>query len=76
MSKYQENFTFDILELDIIEEALRTQAELESRSSNAGDGQKIQPTTAKAKQIQELLGKIHNQKKFYANVSKEFHPGG
>lgn len=76
MSNYQDQFTLDINDIDIIEQALRTQAALESRINGEGDAEFIRATAPKAKQIHDLLGKIHNQKKFYASVHSGFCPVG
>ncbi|WP_299729920.1 hypothetical protein [uncultured Tateyamaria sp.] len=60
MPKYNTTFELSIEELDLIEDALRrrklaqTQADL--KAGKSGDG---------ARQIHELLGKLHNQKTFY-----------
>ena len=60
MPKYNTNFELSIEDLDLIEDALRrtkleqTQAALKAGKSNED-----------ARQIHELLGKLHNQKTFY-----------
>lgn len=60
MPKYNKTFELSVEDLDLIEDALRatklsaTQAEL-----------KAAPATEKARQIHDLLGRLHNQKTFY-----------
>ena len=76
MTKFQKTFDLNIRDLDIIETALRTQAELESRLNGAGEAEFIRATAPKTKQIHDLLGKLHQQKLFYANVQENFCPAG
>ena len=60
MPKYNTNFELSVSDLDLIEDALRrtklaqTQADLKAGNSDSD-----------ARQIHELLGKLHNQKTFY-----------
>jgi len=60
MPKYNTKFELSVSDLDLIEDALRrtklaqTQADLKAGSSDSD-----------ARQIHELLGKLHNQKTFY-----------
>ena len=60
MPKYNTTFELSVSDLDLIEDALRraklaqTQADLKAGKPKEG-----------ARQIHELLGKLHNQKTFY-----------
>ncbi|MFL4471957.1 hypothetical protein ACERZ8_19510 [Tateyamaria armeniaca] len=60
MPKYNTTFELSIEELDLIEDALRrrklAQTQSDLKAGKSGDG---------ARQIHELLGKLHNQKTFY-----------
>ncbi|MEO9685462.1 MAG: hypothetical protein ABJF86_11525 [Tateyamaria sp.] len=70
MPKYNTNFELNIQELDLIEAALR-------RSKLAQTQDDLKPSDAddEARQIHNLLGKLHNQKTFY-RPSKGTYVGG
>lgn len=60
MPKYNTTFELNIDDLDLIEDALRrTKLEQTQTALKAGKGDN------EARQIHELLGKLHNQKTFY-----------
>ena len=74
MAKYQKHFKLNPDDLDLIEQSLRVQVALDMRETTQ---EKIFATTPqRVKEIQELLGKIHNQKIFYACVHSVDAPAG
>lgn len=62
MPTFNRKFDLDPQDIDLIETALRQAAG-------------TQPDQAKGREIQELLGKIHNQKIFYRPVNKTYVSG-
>ncbi|MEP1587307.1 MAG: hypothetical protein ABJR46_00480 [Tateyamaria sp.] len=60
MPKYNTNFELNIQELDLIEAALRR-----SKLAQTQDDLKSSDADDEARQIHNLLGKLHNQKTFY-----------
>ncbi len=73
MANYQDKFTFNVKDIDLIEQALRSEiaSELEK-----GKRTPQYASTPKERQIGELLGKIHNQKIFYSSVAETNVPLG
>ncbi|MEP1963474.1 hypothetical protein [Tateyamaria sp.] len=70
MPKYNTNFELNIQELDLIEAALRR-----SKLAQTQDDLKSSDADDEARQIHNLLGKLHNQKTFY-RPSKGTYVGG
>ena len=66
MRKYQSHFELNPNDLDLIEQSLRIQVALDMREQN--QNKNFSSTPQRVKEIQLLLGKIHNQKNFYACV--------
>ena len=73
MPNYQDKFTFDVNDIDLIEQALRT--EMANELDRGGQTPQY-ASTPKERKIGELLGKIHNQKIFYSSVAKSNVPLG
>ncbi|MBX2882315.1 MAG: hypothetical protein KTR32_20370 [Granulosicoccus sp.] len=73
MPNYQDKFTLDVNDIDLIEQALRSEIanELDSVAQSPQYA-----STPKERQIGELLGKIHNQKIFYSSVAETNVPLG
>ncbi len=63
MPQYNEMFELSVPDIDLIETALRHTKEALSHDliAQPGDGDKAETL----RQIQELLGRLHNQKIFY-----------
>ena len=72
MVKPNENFKLNIRDIEIIEQALRAKAGRRGMSIALGETSEL--LKHEMHEIHNLLGKIHNQKNWYA--SKEFVPGG
>ncbi len=70
MPKYNTSFELNIQELDLIEAALRR-----SKLAQTQDDLKSSDTDDEARQIHDLLGKLHNQKTFF-RPSKGTYVGG
>lgn len=70
MPKYNTSFELNIQELDLIEAALRR-----SKLAQAQGDLKSGDTDDEARQIHDLLGKLHNQKTFF-RPSKGIYVGG
>ena len=70
MPKYNTSFELNIQELDLIEAALRR-----SKLAQTQDDLKSSDADDEARQIHDLLGKLHNQKTFY-RPSKGIYVGG
>ena len=70
MPKYNTSFELNIQELDLIEDALRR-----TKLAQAQGDLKSGDTDDEARQIHDLLGKLHNQKTFY-RPSKGIYVGG
>ena len=60
MPRYNTTFELSVSDLDLIEDALRTTKLARTRA-----GLKADSSEEDARQIDELLGKLHNQKTFY-----------
>jgi hypothetical protein len=74
MARYQDNFSLDIDDIDRIERALRHEirrhsVQGEERHASLSERSEIQA-------LNRLLGKIHNQKVFYAQVKLSGVPAG
>lgn len=70
---YNNNFSFNPKDIALIEEGLRTLSEhhdtiLMIRDGDATDLGAIETKDKKLKQVNELLGKIYNQKIFYSQT--------
>ena len=70
MPKYNTSFELNIQELDLIEAALRR-----SKLAQTQDDLKSSDADDEARQIHDLLGKLHNQKTFF-RPSKGTYVGG
>ncbi|MDP3873477.1 MAG: hypothetical protein ABIF28_10505 [Pseudomonadota bacterium] len=79
MSKHQKSFQLTIQQIDLIEEAVRERignlahvvlasADASTEESRANDDQ--------IRDLNELLGSLHNQKIFYSQVNRTGVPGG
>ena len=73
MAKYQDKFTLSPDDIDVIERALRAE-----RSKHAGGAEFILDSTTRQqiRVVDQLLGKIHNQKIFYSQVKVVGIPSG
>jgi hypothetical protein len=70
MAKYTEHFHIEPRELDLIEHALRREiSSISAHPQNAQNQRRVRDVNA-------LLGKIFNQKKFYAQVNDTGVPAG
>lgn len=64
MSSYNKNFDLTVEDMDLIEDALReVTTKLSSEAVSAKDS--AAPAIEKARHINDLLGRLHNQKIFY-----------
>lgn len=70
--KPNKNFSLEVRDIEIIEQALRAKAG--RRGLAIAQGETSPQLKEEMHEIQELLGRIHNQKNWYA--PKEFVPGG
>ncbi|MEQ8233047.1 MAG: hypothetical protein RLW61_20950 [Gammaproteobacteria bacterium] len=74
MPRYQQQFNLDVTDIDLIERALRGEI---ARHSVRGNADLADPERrAQMRAINEVLGKIHNQKIFYAQVKVPGVPAG
>lgn len=71
-TKPNKNFTLGVRDIEIIEQALRAKAG--RRGMAIASGETSATLRYEMHEIQELLGRIHNQKIFYK--PKGFVPGG
>ena len=71
MSRYNDKFTLNPGDLELIENALESQ--VNQQLSPAGDGDAEVDTVHR---IRELLGKLHNQKVFYSHANPNGVPLG
>ena len=77
MPKYRENFKLNTKDIDLIEEALRKQMSLKAKQLYSTDQADCDAVNGGLiHEIQALLGKIHEQKIFYAQVNRTPHPVG
>ena len=72
MVKPNTKFNLTIRDIEVIEQALRAKAG--RRGLAIAEGETSPQLRVEMKEIQELLGRIHDQKNWY--VSKKFTPGG
>lgn len=75
--KYRDSFKFDTRDIDLIEQALRQQMNALTRSSivaTVADADSGSPD--RYRELQNLLGKIHNQKIFYSQARPSSTPSG
>ena len=70
--KPNKNFELTVRDIEVIESALRAKAG--RREMDIAQGDVSTQLHAEMTEIQELLGRIHNQKHWYS--PKEFVPGG
>ena len=70
--KPNNNFELTVRDIEVIEQALRAKAG--RRGLAIAQGDTSEQLRAEMREIQELLGRIHNQKVWY--TPKEFVPGG
>jgi len=69
MSGYKKEINLNPNDVALIEDALRAQSTALSKSNS-------EKSTAKAREIQSLLGKLHDQKIFYSQVINQQAPLG
>lgn len=72
MGKYNENFTLNPKEIDLIEHALREQIARLSAASLGGVDAEVRENERLIGELHTLLGKLHNKKVWYGQV----HPTG
>lgn len=65
MPRYNKNFELSIEDIDIIENALKNKMELLSKQKLVEDDSSVKEVENKIKDINDLLGRIHNQKIWY-----------
>ena len=61
MPRYNRNFELTLNDIDLIEAALRSR----QQQIHGGGGEDVPEVTAELSDIQDLLGRLHNQKVFY-----------
>lgn len=67
MARYQQNFNLDPVDIDLIENAIRHAI---ARHSGVGLAATMgAPERAEVDALNRVLGKLHNQKIFYAQVN-------
>ena len=77
MPKYQENFKLNTNDIQLIEDVLRQHvAENLKFANHREDVHQLEDAPERVKQIQNLLGKLHNQKSFYSLVNATGYPVG
>lgn len=74
MPRYQDQFRFDVDDIDLIESALRNEIARHSVRSDRVCASLEQ--RARTRALNAVLGKIHNQKIFYAQVNLPGVPAG
>lgn len=67
MPGYNKNFELTPEDLDLIETALRETQQRLAEANLKGDNDDVEPSAVKERlrSTHELLGRLHNQKKFY-----------
>jgi hypothetical protein len=75
MPKYNDNFTLDIHDIDLIERALRIMWSEDEKNIPTGHGFPGK-TTERIRSIHNLLGKISSQKIYYSEVNRTSCPIG
>ncbi|MBL8474469.1 MAG: hypothetical protein B7Z51_04905 [Methyloversatilis sp. 12-65-5] len=79
MSKHQKSFQLTIHQIDLIEEAVRERIGILAHVVLASGDANCEESRANDDQIRELnelLGSLHNQKIFYSQVNRTGVPGG
>jgi len=66
MPSFKDSFKLDVNDIDLIENALRCYASSKVSEQHLSPADQMAGTTEVARQVHNLLGKIHNQKNFYA----------
>lgn len=74
MARYQDQFKLDVNDIEIIERALRQEIARQSSKSEAATASELQRHQAQI--LNRVLGKIHSQKVFYAQVHASDVPAG
>lgn len=74
MARYQENFRLNTRDIDLIEQALRR--EIARCARHHGDPASGTELRGEVQALNALLGKIHNQKVFFAQVNAVGVPAG
>lgn len=67
MPKYRSSFALDLDDLCLIESTLREVAHSYEKASMTGDNEEKRQ---KARDLSNVLGKLHNQKIFYSQVNE------
>ena len=75
MPKYNDKFTLDIHDIDLIEKALRVMWSEDEKNIPTGQGSH-RKTTELIRSIHNLLGKISCQKIYYSEVTRTSCPIG
>lgn len=77
-TKYNENFQLNPKDIELIEEALRSSLEQLAHDTmtigDAVDGSSkdlVASKNAKVKEVNQLLGKLHNKKIFYSQTHRK-----
>jgi hypothetical protein len=73
MSKYNDKFTLNPDDLELIENALESQVSQQLQSAVTGSDSEGSDAV---RQIRQLLGKLHNQKVFYSHANPGVCPLG
>jgi hypothetical protein len=72
MPKYNQEFVLNPKEIDLIEHAVRDQIAKLSLANVSANFNGSEPSERKIKELNELLGKLHNKKIWWGQV----HPTG
>jgi hypothetical protein len=75
MAKFNDRFTLDMHDVDLIEQALRVMWS-EDEKKSAGDQSLPEKTPERIRNIHNLLGKISSQKIYYSEVNETSCPMG
>ncbi len=75
MPKYTEHFHLAPDEIDLIEQALRREISVTNKQSGA-HAENHETTHERVRDLNSLLGKLYNQKKFYSQVNNTGVPAG
>ena len=76
MPKYQDTFKLDLNDINLIESALYEFMSQKLQDSYVRNRQSLQSAPPQVRNIQALLGKLHNQKVFYGQVNSVAAPMG
>ena len=68
MAKYREHFRLSPTDIEIIEEAIRVEISLRARTERHHED--FEQARRRTRALNDVLGKIHNQKVFYAQVNE------